>query len=191
MRDTRTQFMPFRFDQEKTLQAIGILLQCNKETKSDSYMRILKLLYMADRKSIKETGRPVTGDRFMAMERGPVLSQTYDIIKGTDSCSVKWSEFVVRDSYNIRLIQTPGIGKLCKYEIELLEGLWEEFREFDEWDLVRKTHEFQEWKNNECGKSSKPIPLKDVLEAVGQADKLGQILESASESNALTAFFGV
>jgi hypothetical protein len=32
-----------------------------------------KLLYLADRESLKKTGRPITGDRVVAMEHGPVL----------------------------------------------------------------------------------------------------------------------
>lgn len=38
-----------------------------------SYLRMLKLLYLADRESLKETGHTITGDRVVAMEHGPVL----------------------------------------------------------------------------------------------------------------------
>ncbi len=43
----------------KTIQAIGVLLRSDG-VKRMNYMRLLKLLYMADRESLCETGRPIT-----------------------------------------------------------------------------------------------------------------------------------
>src|SRR5271155_4089348 len=64
----------------KTIQAIGVLLRADG-VKRMNYMRLLKLLYMADRESLRETGRPITGGPVTAMERGPVLEEVYDLIR--------------------------------------------------------------------------------------------------------------
>ena len=67
---------PFRFNFEKTLQAIAVLLR-QSENRTDNYMRLLKLLYLADRKSLAQMGRPITGDRVVAMtpaQRAGLLS---------------------------------------------------------------------------------------------------------------------
>ena len=71
--------MVFRFNIEKTIQAIAALLHFHG-SKEMSYLRMLKLLYLADRECLQETGRPITGDRVVAMEHGPVLSSVYDLI---------------------------------------------------------------------------------------------------------------
>lgn len=190
IRSNRAENMPFRFDSEKTLQAIGILLAHSVSDNRDNYMRILKLLYMADRRSIDQTGRPITGDGFVAMKRGPVLTRTYNIIKEEDSASQVWSQYIVKKGYDILLIDNPGFGKLSKYEIELLQTICEENRDLDEWAMVEKTHGFEEWKKNAPGESSKPIPLSDVLGALGKQDELPRIQQLAAESRAIKALFG-
>ena len=152
-------------------------------------MRLIKLLYIADRESLKETGRPITGDQIVAMERGPVLSRLYDLIKDTASDSIEWDKFIQRDNYHIRLINEPGNSELCRYEINKLQEIWDRYRGDDEYALVRKTHEFAEWKKNDPGTSSKPIPLSDILEAVGRKDDIEKIERDAKESAAFANFF--
>ena len=71
----------FRFHFEKTLESVGVLLrkECSKRM---NYMKLLKLLYICDRECIKNHNRPITGDRVVAMKRGPVLSHLYANIPG-------------------------------------------------------------------------------------------------------------
>jgi uncharacterized phage-associated protein len=72
--------MSFRFVVRKTVQAAALLLS-HEPNQTTEYLRLLKLLYIADRESLKETERPIAGDRADSMKLGPVLSQTYDLIK--------------------------------------------------------------------------------------------------------------
>ncbi len=60
--------MHFPVKVEKTIQAIGVLFRADR-VKRMNYMRLLKLLYIADRESLQETGRPITGGAITARER--------------------------------------------------------------------------------------------------------------------------
>ena len=53
--------MTFRFDYDKALQAAGVLLSLDGDRMER--IRLLKLLYIADRELLAETGRTITGDR--------------------------------------------------------------------------------------------------------------------------------
>ncbi len=181
----------FRFNPMKAIQAVALLLKQRHATKTDNYMRLLKLLYIADRESIKETGVPITSDRFIAMQRGPVLSRLLDMIKQQDSLSPEWDKWIERDRYDIRLIRDPGNGQLCRYEIAKLLEVWSRYADDDEWALVNETHKLQEWIKNDPGTSSKPIPLSDLLEAVNRADWLETIIKDADESADARSLFGV
>lgn len=175
----------FPFNMEKAAQAIKILLEL--EDNNMNYMRLLKLLYIADRESLRETGYPITGDRVCAMDQGPVLSNTYNLIKSDPGCSDEkseyWDKYFERRHYRIILKDDPGIGKLCKYEIDKLKEISAKFIEYDEWALVDYTHDFEEYKKNKPPKgSSKGIALSHIIEAIGQNDKLKQIRQNAKEA---------
>lgn len=180
--------MPFDFDQTKTAQAVAFLLKRSPRQR-ESYMKILKELYIADRESIKETGRPITGDAFVAMKKGPVLSQVYDLIKGVHAGSAEWNHFIQKRMWDIELIEDPGIGKLCRYEMDKLAEVAERYKRHGKWRVVDLTHDFPEWKKNDPGNSMKPIPLSDVLEAINASDRQVLIESDAAERRAFHHLF--
>jgi uncharacterized phage-associated protein len=135
---------------QKTIQAIAALLHFH-ESKEMSYLRVLKVLYLADRESLKETGRPITGDRVVAMEHGPVLSSVYDLIKGEHLGWPVWSGFLPKKGYRFELLQDPGNGTLSRYEIGTLRELTERYSEKNEWDMVEIVHALDMWERNDPG----------------------------------------
>ena len=68
--------MNFPLNVEKAIQAIGVLFR-HDGVKSMNYMRLLKLLYIADRNAIQESGRAITGGPVLAKERGPVPGSNF------------------------------------------------------------------------------------------------------------------
>ena len=170
--------MVFRFNIEKTIQAIAALLHFHG-SKEMSYLRMLKLLYLADRECLQETGRPITGDRVVAMEHGPVLSSVYDLILGKHIGWPDWSKFLGKKGYRIELLEDPGNGSLSKYELNKLRELTDRHADRNEWDMVEFVHGLDEWRKNDPGKSSKPIPFEDILEAIGRLADKEAILQDA------------
>jgi uncharacterized phage-associated protein len=173
------------FSALKTIQAAGVLLK-QAEARRMSRLRLIKLLYIADRACIAETGRPITGDSVAAMDHGPVLSRTYDCIKGTDFAASEWDRYVRRSGFDVELADDPGNGKLSRYEIETLQKVAAEFAAIEDWDLAEHTHRFEEWRRNrpEPG-ASHAIPARHILEAVGLADQADQILAEAQARRAV------
>jgi uncharacterized phage-associated protein len=149
-----------------------------KETGQMSRLRLLKLLYIADRESLQEVGNSITGDRAVAMDHGPVLSRTYDIIKGEEHGVERWSQFIARvGRRDLRLKTDPGVDALSAYEVGKLQEVANRFDASDGWEVVEKTHEFPEWQRNRPpGRSSKEIPFEHILEAVGMADHAAEII---------------
>jgi uncharacterized phage-associated protein len=180
--------MVFRFNIEKAIQAVAALLHFHRSNEM-SYLRMLKLLCIADRESLKETGRPITGDRVVAMEHGPVLSSVYDLIKGEHTGWPVWSEFLGKKGYRIELLRDPGNGALSKYEVGKLRELAERYAEKNEWDMVEIVHALDEWKKNDPGKSSKAIPFEDILEAIGRRADREAIVQDARDQAAFDRLF--
>ncbi len=155
--------MHFRFDYHKAVQAAGVLLDADDGQME--YMRLLKLLYIADRELLAETGRTLTGDRVVAMKNGPVLSHLYDTIKGQTAHSDQWSAVIHREGYRVILKGKPGREMLSKREIAKLADVTERFRQLENFELSEETHRFCEWKQHYHEGTSTPIPWEDVLRA--------------------------
>jgi hypothetical protein len=182
--------MVFPFHYKKAAQVVGTLLRLSPARRMN-YYRLLKLLYIADRDSIKETGRPIIGGRMVAMERGPLHSTILDLIKGRDVESPQWYSQFRTEHYDIEMLCDPGNGELSRYEIELLERISRRFEDDDEWAVGRHTHEFPEFIQNEpAAGSSRTIPLEDVIAAVGRSGDIDAILRDATEMGVFDRVFG-
>jgi uncharacterized phage-associated protein len=182
--------MILQFSFIRTLQAAGVLLEYEKGRRMSS-MRLLKLLYVADREALAETGRPITGDQAVAMKQGPVLSRTYDIIKGQSARSGEWDHFIHKDGYGLELVADPGRGELSKGEVAKLLEVVDRYRNLDDWELSEETHKFQEWRKNFAGgNGANHIPWEEALAALGRAELAEAIERDESDRRFFDQLFG-
>ena len=180
----------FRFDFAKTLQAAAVLLR-HEPGRRTNYMRLIKLVYIADREALAETGHPITGSKAIAMKRGPLPQKLYELIKGEHYNSPAWENHVDKERYTLSLAKDPGMGALSSYEIVKLLEIASRYRDCDEWDMVRITYEFPEWRKNDPGDSSREIPVADILDAQGKADRLQEVEQSARDEVNISGFFDI
>lgn len=68
----------FNFQWKKAVEAIDFIARL-KPGITQYY--IGKIVFFADREHVLDYGRPITGDRFVAMEHGPVPSAIRDLLK--------------------------------------------------------------------------------------------------------------
>jgi len=182
--------MSAHFNFLKTLQASAVLLE-SERGRQMSYLRLLKLLYLAERALLATTAIPLTGDNPVAMKKGPVLSQAYATIKGETSRSGEWETFIHREGRHVELIKDPGRGKLSKREIRKLQELSEQFRFVDDWSLVEETHKLPEWKKAFKGDDTiTPFSWEQVLEEAGRADLIPLAKKRAADRQVLNEVFG-
>jgi uncharacterized phage-associated protein len=142
------------------------------------YMKLLKLLYLADRKALLELGRPITFDRYVSMKHGPVLSQVYDLMVAEEAPEEHsyWREHVSGpDKYSVRLLGEAPRGALSPAQEGMIDEVYTEFGRMDRWKLVEFTHSLPEWQDPHG--SSPPIPLRDVLRAGGVDDDEAEAIE--------------
>jgi uncharacterized phage-associated protein len=175
--------MIFHFDIAKTIQASAVLLKAEPRNRM-SRLRLLKLLYIANRESLAERARPITGDRAVAMDHGPVLSTTYGLIKGENYLSAEWDKYICREGREVVLLNDPGVGELSRFEIAKLHAISRQLEELDDWSVAELTHTFEEWIKNQPPKGSMiPIPDSDLLAATGLSDLAEQIaLDAEAEA---------
>jgi uncharacterized phage-associated protein len=186
---------PFKLDIPKTIQALALLLKATPCVRRE-YLSLLKILYIADRESLADVGRPITGDLAVAMENGPVLSGVYDLVNAnvSDDDLQRWQDYLHRDNYDLELICDPGVDQLTPYEQRKLGEVAERYKDCSWRDMIRITHDLPEWvwnqPNREQGILVRSIPLMDVVKAVGREMDADWIFEDAEAAAALDSFLG-
>ena len=170
------------FDEAKAAQAAAYLLK--KRGAPINLMALVKLLYLADRAALVETGYTITGDRMVSMPHGPVLSQILDLINLEPRPSQEQSPWFKaigpRDGYDLTLIQDPGVDALSEYETEILDRICDLYGQLNQWQLRDLTHELPEWQDPHG--SSMPIDPLDILRDAGLGDpEIRQIVEEAEQ----------
>lgn len=180
--------MDFEFNPLKMAQAAGVLLALDGG--SMDLVRLLKLLYIADRELLAEVGRPLTGDRAVAMKNGPVLSRSYDLLKRSDARSAAGLDrYLGRDGYKVVLRADPGRGELTRRDEEKLREVADRFRCKSTWDLSEHTHTFDEWREAPRPRKATPIPWERALIALGRGDRIGGIEAGLAEQGAIDDAF--
>jgi uncharacterized phage-associated protein len=182
--------MYFRFSTKKMIQAAAILLRQARDRME--YLRLLKLLYIADREHLRAFHRPIIGTRLVAMKNGPLHSEVYDLIKGEHIGEPLWSEYIRRDGYEVALLKDPGVSELSAAEVRTLAATSERHLDLSEFDLVEVTHGFSEWKENYpnvAESTSRTIPFDSLLAAVGLQGEKAAILEDIQEAARMDQLF--
>ena len=168
---------------EKLIQACNYLVKRNGI--SLNYTKLIKLLYLADKESLKGSMQTITGDTYVSMDSGPVLSQLYDLIKGCykdQNAQNLWNSRFIKDGYEI-VAATDRIpqGELSVFEMQILDQKYDEFKDYNFQEMIEYVHRHcPEWKDPQG--SSIPIQPEEILESIGRTPE--EIEWILSESNA-------
>lgn len=181
------------FDERKVAQTAAYFL--HKRGDAMSHLKLMKLLYLADRESMQVYGTPISEDRMVSMPHGPVLSQTFDLMSGsTRSQSGGWEEWIADiQDHEVRLrkpVDPENLGRLSDADIDILDQVWERFGHMSRWEIRDYTHDYcPEWKDPNG--SSVPLQPLEVFKALGhdpeQARELADELQQKRKIDQLFA----
>ncbi len=150
------------------------------------YLKLIKLLYLADREALSRWGRPITTDHYVSMKEGPVVSNIYHLI-GSEPLpndeSVWHKHIRTVSNWDVELVSDPSNDELSQAEEDLLNEIFQAHGHKNRWELVEETHKLPEWKNP--GTSSIPITYREILKAVNKND--AEVSASLEELKAMVA----
>jgi len=177
--------MVLRFNERRATEAAARLLKLRGGRMS--YLKLIKLLYFLDREALLRWGRPVTTDRYVAMNNGPVVSRIYDLIReepapGTDSI---WRHHIsAPQGWDVALLADPEAEELSRAEVGLIDEIFASYGKMTRWDLVRISHEVPEWQDPNG--SAIAIEYRDILRAGNKTESEIAAVEAELESLAAT-----
>ncbi|MBS3771476.1 MAG: SocA family protein [Bacteroidales bacterium] len=155
--------------EKKLLQAI--LFFANKTSDSTiNRLKLMKLLYLADRYHINKYGRLILSEDYHALPNGPTPSKTYDYTKRD------MEGFFEVDRYNIIAKSNFDSKYFSQTDLEIMDKVWNEFRIYSPYQLRDLSHLFPEWKefekdiNDPNAPDSYPINLENFFEEPNTTD---------------------
>ena len=171
--------MDLLFDVRKAIAAAAYLCHLNGGKWDVFY--ILKVLYLSDRFALLTWHRPITGDKFVSMKNGPVLSKVYDLMRGLGSGSEMeaWNKcFHPRSGNTIALKNADvDLDPLSRREIEVLERNFGKWKDVPVGRLAEILHQkLPEWKDP--GDSSLPINPRDIFYAANFNEEAVEAIET-------------
>lgn len=172
--------MSLRFDETKTTQLVARLLA--KSGGKLNVLKLVKLVYLSDRRALVSGGRPITKDRFVSMPHGPVNSATLNLINDEPDPRKPsyWRRYISeRQSYEVSLREDPGTSALSAFELAIIDEVHREFGHLDRFVLRDMTHDLPEWCDPEG--SSLPIHIHEILESEGFSEADARELEHSLE----------
>jgi hypothetical protein len=119
-----------------------------------------------------------------------VPESVYKLIKGEHYNSPSWSKHFQTAGYLIKLTRDIGVGALSSHELETLHEAAERYAAKGDFEIAEETHKFEEWKRNWHGQGSHPIPVEDILKAVGREQDIGEIAKELAANAVFDKVFG-
>lgn len=160
---TERDDLKFVFDERRAVQACAVLM-AHRPDHRENYTKILKLLYLADREALLESGRTITGATYVCMTHGPVLSEVYDCITDIPSPDSIWDTHIVKEGFDIRIVKDPSDDDLSEYEVDVLSRLAEKYASATFGRMIDIVHELPEWHDPKPNKV-RPLPAERILRA--------------------------
>jgi len=149
--------------------ALNALAYLQRRLPGLTRLEAFKLLYLADRHHLEIYGRPITGDRYAAMEKGPVPSRTYDFVKKRAG-----------DGWRLPDLNDPDLEAFSDSEQEVLDEVVDKYGRYTARELINITHD-KVWKDTwgeaeAAGKGSEPIPWERIIQSLKNGDDIFRAL---------------
>ncbi len=169
----------FPFDARKAAQVAAFFLMKAREREANvSVLKLMKLMYLAERESYKKYAEPMIGDALFSLPHGPILSNTLNLINSTPEerqGGEHWDELISEkdDRYLYLKVDSPiqhtdDLLELSEADVEILEDIWKTFGFFSAKKLRDYTHDPKycpEWVDPNG--SSLPISMESMLTSMG------------------------
>lgn len=159
--------MLLEFDYKKATQAINYLAK--KEGGQIDKLKLIKLVYFADRYHLRRYGRPMVNDAYFAMPLGPVGSSVKDIAEFSsflDEEERGYAEkYLTRGVHNNTVVSVASVDDevFSKSEFEALDFAYSEFGKYPAPALVDIAHHYPEWDKFKSAFESKETTREPML----------------------------
>lgn len=141
------------FNLKKWVQIINYLAELEKEKNkkpSIDKLKVLKLVWIADRLHLRKYWSPIVWDTYFAMKFWPVASWIKNICELNNSYlnnkAIKYiGSYLQKFSHKVRTKNKTDLSQFSDTNLEVINEVFEKFWNNDSFKLVDFTHNYPEW----------------------------------------------
>lgn len=156
------------FDHIKSVQMIAYFVR--KAGGSAEKLKIIKLVYLAERLSFQRRGKPMNFDSYFSLPHGPVASSA---LNGMDHGLIDpvWDALdQAENKRDITIVGDISDDRLSRSDRSILDNIWDEFGK-------KTASQLRNWTHKHCleyvevgPSASLPIDISEILVQVGHPD---------------------
>jgi uncharacterized phage-associated protein len=161
----------FEFDHEKAKQAVLWLLHRNNG--SMNKLKLIKLMYFADREHLAKYGRPIVGGKYYTMKLGPVSSELLDLVNQTGAdLDAESAPFVNRGRFELVARETPDEECLSESDRAVLDDIYQQYKYYNEFRLSDESHKLKAYTKNKPPRDGRAeLPYEDFFEDLDEQSR--------------------
>lgn len=136
-------------DTRKIIQALTYLAG-KEDDKAMDNMKAFKLLWLADRYHLRQTGSTITGDAYYAMPFGIVPSDAKSVLENAKTKlrnpkGYKERYIANKGAHQFIALADADLKMFSESDIEALDKVYEAYGSMDAMELSELSHQFPEW----------------------------------------------
>ena len=168
------------FREDKATAMTAFFLSKTQDRKLND-IKLMKLLYIAERTSLERYATPISYDQFCSMEHGPVLSGTYELLTDKEKTPT-WDKhisplslYVFGGDQSVSLLEDISWDEILRQcDVEILDYVWDTFGHMSKWQIKKYCHDnFPEYDERpEAMKTSIGLDLETIFVALGDNQEL-------------------
>ena len=159
-------------------------------------VRLMKLMYLAEREAIRRTGLPMVFDEIHAMREGMALSRTFDLMTARQGESKgDWARHIAPLS-RAGLGVCQGVGEssldgLSRGDLEIVNLVWAKHGQSNRDKLVHEVHHkldewLEHWDDPNRRRAAVPVPHDKLVQTIrrsvdGEVEKTPARADTAAE----------
>ena len=166
-------------ERRATQMAVAFITKANRPV---GWLRLVKLMYLAEREAMCRFLLPIIGDQIFAMQQGMALSDTARLAQGKEEADGEWDQHIVRTARGLgirRGVSAGSLGDLSEDDLGAIQRVWERYGDKSQDELVHDVHHklpewMDHWDNHDRKTHAVPVPYetlyRTICEGVNEAD---------------------
>ncbi len=151
--------------------AVALIAKANRPI---GRLKLLKLMYLAEREAMRRFLLPIIGDDIFAMRQGMALSKAARLARGKGEVDGDWNQHIARTAQGLGIrkgVAPRSLDRLSEDDLGVIHKVWKSYGRMTQDELVHAVHhqlpEYkQHWDDDAHRTPAVPVPYEALYRTV-------------------------